>query len=337
LYPMVFLATLAAIIASQALITGVYSLTQQAIQLGYSPRMQIVHTSKEEMGQIYIPQVNWALMILTVIVVIEFRTSSNLADAYGVAVAIAMVVTAVFLSFYAREKWKWAPLSLTLFVGVFLTIDLVFLSANFLKIIHGGWLPLSIAAVVFTLMTTWKRGRVILMARLKEKSIPFEQFIQSVRSQTIARVPGTAIFMTGDPEGTPPALLHNVKHNKVLHERVILLTISTRDVPHITDEEKVVVKHLADSFFRVKAYCGFMETPDIQSILRASCGQGIDFEIKEATFFLGRETLIPSEEPGMSIWREALFAFMSKNAERATTFFNIPVEQVVEVGIQIKI
>ncbi|HEX4925071.1 MAG TPA: potassium transporter Kup [Bdellovibrionales bacterium] len=337
LYPLVALSTAAAVIASQALISGVYSLTRQAIQLGYSPRIRIVHTSSEEIGQIYVPHINWIMLAVTSLLVLEFGSSAALASAYGAGVSATMLITTTLVSLVALQRWRWNVFAV---IGVFLlfgTIDVLFFSANLSKIPDGGWVPFTIAIIVFTCMTTWRLGRRVLMERLKEKSISFEEFIRRLRENPPVRVRGTAVFMTGDPQGVPPALLHNVRHNKAMHERNVLITVATEDLPHISKEERVDLIELAPQFYRITAYYGFMETPDIRDVLSACSVKGVDLKLEDISFFLGRETLIPTRRPGMAIWREYLFALMSRNAERATAYFNIPADQVVELGIQVEL
>jgi KUP system potassium uptake protein len=337
LYPVVGLATVSAVIASQALISGVFSLTRQAVQLGFSPRFRTVHTSSQEIGQIYIPNVNWALLVLTCWVVFEFRTSSELASAYGIAVATTMIVTTTLACLVAYQRWRWSPFAVLGVLIFFLTTDFVFFAANITKIADGGWVPLLIGMSVFTGLTTWRRGRQILAERLRQKTIPLADFIKKAEARNYARVPGIAVFMTSDPEGTPPALLHNSRHNKALHTNNVLLTIGTEDVPHISKQDRIEITPLPEGFYRVTAYYGFMETPNVPDILDACSLKGVELPISKVSFFLGRETLIPSARPGMAIWREVLFSFMSKNAERATNYFSIPADQVVELGIQIEI
>lgn len=337
LLPLVGLATMATVIASQALISGVYSLAQQAVHLGYAPRMKVVHTSHDEMGQIYIPFINWTLFVLTVLLVVEFGSSNALASAYGMAVAMTMTITTFLACVVAAQKWNWKWPSVAAAALLFLLVDLLFLSANFSKIWDGGWVPLAMGTVVFTLMTTWKRGRKVLAQRLRDKAISLEEFLKQILIHPPLRIPGIALFMTSDPWGTPPALLHNVRHNKCIHDRTILLTVATRPVPHIAADKRVEVSTPSSGFVRILAFYGFMETPDIKEILQACKSHGLHFNMKDVTFFLGRETILPSSWPGMALWREKLFALMSRNAERATAYFNIPPEQVVEVGIQVEI
>ncbi|WP_028537303.1 low affinity potassium transporter Kup [Paludibacterium yongneupense] len=336
LLPLLILATLATVIASQAVISGAYSLTRQAVQLGYCPRLVIAHTSEREIGQIYLPFVNWALLVAVLIVIVTFRSSDSLAAAYGIAVTGTMAITSVLFFVVARINWRWPlPLALGL-TALFLLIDLVFFSANMLKITHGGWLPLMIGLVVFALMTTWKRGRELLFERIREHALPLESFIENLEHYPPTRVPGTAVFLTGTIHGVPHALLHNLKHNKVLHERVALMTINTEDVPYV-DQGCVTVERLSDSFWRIVARYGFMETPDLNDIM-AHCEQaGLTLELMDTSFFLSRETLIPTNNSGLARWRERLFLWMSKNALRATDFFNIPTNRVVELGAQIEL
>lgn len=337
LYPLVGLATIAAIIASQALISGVYSITRQAIQLGFCPRMQVIHTSSREIGQIYMPNVNWALLAGAIWLVLTFKSSSNLAAAYGISVSATMLITTALMYVVARNFWRWSRISAFSICFVFLIIDGVFFAANIVKIEQGGWFPLAVGVGIFILMTTWRKGREILAERLRHITPPIDDFIASLKTRNLPRVPGTAIFMVGDPKTCPPALMHNVKHNKILHEKVVILTILTKEVPHVKAEDRVDVQQLGDGFYRVRAHYGFMSSPDISDILRSCRAKGFDFDFERITFFLGRETLIASPRPGMAIWREHLFSFMSKNSQRATQFFNIPPDQVIEVGIQVEL
>jgi KUP system potassium uptake protein len=337
LYPLIALATCAAIIASQALISGAYSLTMQAIQLGFMPRLRIEHTSSTEMGQIYIPALNWGLMIGCIAIVVGFGSSSNLAAAYGVAVTATMVITTILLGVVEREKWGWSlPLALAL-SGFFLIIDLAFFGANIIKIPHGGWFPLVVGALIFLLMTTWKKGRRILAARLLSRAHPIEDFLLDIAKHPPVRVPGTAVFMNGTATGTPPALMHNLEHNKVLHERVVLLTVKTKQVPFIDPEARVEVEPLGHEFYRMIINYGFMEDPDIPKVLENLDAHTPNFKPMDTTYFLGRETVIASKSPGMMIWREKLFALMSRNASSATAYFCLPPNRVVELGSQIEI
>jgi KUP system potassium uptake protein len=337
LYPLIALATAAAIIASQAIISGAFSLTRQAVQLGYSPRVSIEHTSSREIGQIYVPAVNWGLMLLTCAFVLGFRSSTNIAGAYGVALSTLMVMTTFMFYVMSREVWRWSILRAAAVVGLFLAMDIPFLIANALKIEHGGWAPLAIAAFIFLLMSTWKRGREILSKRLREKSVPLNILMADLAADPPLRVPGVAVFMSGTRDGTPPALVHNLAHNKVLHERVVFLTVITEEVPHVPQAERVIVKHLGKGFHSVTARYGFMDDPSIFDIIDNCRDKRLIITLEGTTFFLGREELVSTDRPGMARWRERLFAFMSRNALRATAFFQIPSTQVFEVGAQVEL
>ena len=337
LYPLVALAAMAAVIASQALISGAFSLTRQAIQLGYCPRLRIEHTSASEHGQIYMPEVNWALMVATIGLVLGFKNSGNLAAAYGIAVGSTMVFTTMLAYMVAREQWGVSrPIAGSLAL-IFLTAELGFLSSNALKIPHGGWFPLAVGLLAYVGFSTWKAGRALLWSRLSERMYPFDQFLKDITEEPPYRVPGTAIFMTSNLKGTPLTLLHNLEHNRVLHERVLLLTVATSDVPFVPDDERSEVEPIGQGFFRVALRYGFMEEPDVPAALSAVTAGGQSIDIDRTTFFLGIETLLPTKRPGMALWRERLFALMSKNAVRATSFFRIPPERVVEIGIQVEL
>ncbi len=337
LLPLVGLATAAAVIASQALISGVYSLTMQAIQLGFLPRLAIEHTSEKERGQIYIPHINWALMVACLALVVSFGSSSRLTAAYGVGVTLTMIIDTVLFFFAARRLWNWSlPVAggLTL---IFLAVEVSFFGANSLKIAHGGWFPLVVGAVLFTLMTTWRKGRTLLWDRMRQAALPVDQFLASVGRREIPRVKGTAIYLAGNPDGVPIALLHNLKHNKVLHERTLFLTISVDESPRVDDEDRMSMEELEEGFWRVRARYGFMEEPNVPDILRR-CGElGLKCREHETSFFVSRETIIPSKKSGMAIWRERLFALMSRNAHSATAFFRLPPNRVVELGMQVEI
>jgi len=337
LIPLIILSTLASIIASQALITGVYSLTRQAIQLGYCPRLSIIHTSSKEIGQIYIPFVNWLLFGGVSWLVITFKTSSSLAAAYGIAVTLTMVITTILAHQVAVHLWKWSKSKASLLFGIFLMIDLAFLTTNVIKIEHGGWVPLIIGFWIYILMTTWQKGRAILYRRLRERTIPLEQFCDNVTQSHPIRVPGTAIYMSADSIGTPIPLLHNLKHNKVLHERVAILNISTQEVPFVSKIDRVKIDTLMTDFYRIQVFYGFMETPKMKHILDACRVQGVHFNVTETTFVLGRETILVSQAPEMLGILERLFILMARNAARPTAFFKIPPNQVIEVGIQVEI
>ena len=337
LLPLVILATFAAIIASQALISGAFSLTRQAIQLGYCPRMDIEHTSSDEIGQVYVPQVNWALMVATIVIVIGFKTSSSLAAAYGIAVTMTMIITVLLLAKVALERWHWPFWAVFSGAAVFLTIDGFFFGANIVKVAQGGWLPILIGVVLFTVMTTWKTGRRILFERLTARAVPLDQFMHLVAQQAPARVPGTSVFMTAQAAGAPPALVHNLRHNKVLHDKVVVLTVLTTQVPHVPPAEQVEVRDLGAGVSNILVRYGFMQNPDVPEALSLAKAKGLTIDEEDITFFLGRETILVSDHPGMAQWRESLFVFMSKNAVRATAFFRLPPERVVEIGVQVEI
>ena len=337
LYPLIALATVATIIASQAVISGAFSLTRQAVQLGYSPRLRIEHTSQREIGQIYVPAINWALMILTCALVLSFRTSSNIAGAYGVALSTLMLITTLMFYVMSREVWGWSFARAAGVAVMFLWLDVLFFCANALKIRYGGWVPLVIAAVIFALMTTWKKGREILGKRMLEKTVPLKMLLADLAAEPPIRVPGTAVFMYGTADGTPPALVHNLAHNKVLHEKIVFLTVVTEDVPHVEPADRVAIRHIGKGFHTVIARYGFMDDPDIEDVLASCRTKTLDIRMEGTTFFLGRETLVASDRPGMAKWREQLFAFLSRNALRATAFFNIPANQVFEVGAQVEL
>ncbi|MDB6053553.1 MAG: potassium transporter Kup [Verrucomicrobiales bacterium] len=336
IYPLVALATLATVIASQALISGAFSLTMQAIQMGYAPRLKIEHTSSDERGQIYIPQVNWFLMIACIGLVLGFRSASALAAAYGIAVTLTMMITTVLFYFAARKLWRW-PRGATLAICCSIAIlELAFFAANCVKIANGGWFPLLVGALIFTLMTTWKTGRQLLGEKLRTSVLPFSLFLEDVQQNPPTRVHGTAVFLSGNADGTPLALLHNLKHNKVIHEKVVLLTIFTLDVPHVPASERVKVELLTDGFNRVSGYYGFMEEPNVPELLGQCEVLGLKLNPHTMTYFLSRETIIPTKECGMAMWREQLFAFMAGNAQRATAFFRLPANRVVELGMQVE-
>ena len=337
LYPMVILSTFATIIASQAVISGAFSLTRQAVQLGYMPRIEIVHTSGSEIGQIYIPSINWALMLATFGLVIGFRQSTNLAAAYGVAVTATMVITTILAYVVARKVWHWGFALVAPVAAFFFLVDSAFFGANIIKVMDGGWFPLLVGIVVYTLMCTWKKGRQILGDRLQADCLPLQQFVESIKPDSPVRVPGTAVFLARDPQGTPPSLLHNLKHNKVLHSRVILLTMVNEEFPTVAPADRLDIQSLGKEFYRVIARYGFMQNPGVPDVLQALRDKGMPLEPMSTTYFLSRETLIPSKKPGMAIWREKLFALMVRNAQRPTDFFRIPVNRVVELGMQVRL
>lgn len=337
LYPMVVLSTLATIIASQAVITGAFSLTRQAIQLGYCPRLKIDHTSEQEIGQIYLPSVNWALMISCIGLVLGFRSSSNLAAAYGVAVTATMGITTVLFFALVTTRWKWNfTLSLIMTV-ILLAIDLAFFGANIIKVEQGGWFPLAVGAIVFTVLTTWKKGRQILAERLQEITVHATSFAHEIKTKDLTRVPGTAVFLYSNEHGVPPALLSNIEHNKILHEQVVILVVATREIPHVSMEERVTLERLENGFYRLIVSYGFMDDPNLPLALEQAESVGLKLDPMKVSYFLGRETLIVSERPGMAMWRERLFALMSRNAQRAMVFFRIPSNRVIELGTQVEL
>jgi len=337
LYPLVALALMAAIIASQALITGAFSLTRQAIQLGYCPRLDIQYTSEKQQGQIYIGPVNWGLMLATIGIVIGFRTSTALAAAYGIAVTLTMVITTMLAYLVARGSWGVSRAVAGSLAACFLMIELAFLGANLVKIAQGGWFPLAVGALVYTGLSTWKAGRALLASRLRERMYPFEQFLTDIAARPPQRVAGTAIFMTSNLQGTPATLLHNLQHNKVLHERIILLTVVTNDVPHVPADERATVDPLGQGFFRLTLRYGFMEEPDVPAALIEASQRDFPLVMEDTTFFLGVETLLATRRRGMPLWRERLFVLLARNAVRANTFFKIPPERVVELGMQVEL
>ncbi len=335
-YPMVAVATVATVVASQALISGAFSLTQQAVQLGYCPRVTIVHTSGTSEGQIYIPEVNRLLMVACIALVVIFRESSALAAAYGIAVTGTMSITSV-LFYQLTRQWGWAPWKSLSLVTLFLALDLSFLGANVVKITEGGWLPLVMAAAVFMVMTTWKEGRRTLGRHIIANTLPTELFLADVQGTQPHRVKGTAVFMTSNPDGAPPVLLHHFKHNKVLHEQVILLSVQTKHVPEVPAAHRLAVKELGQGFWQVTATYGFMETPNVIECLTLCNELGLKVDPQTASFYLGRETLLTSGRSRMAHWRKALFAVLSRNARPANMFFNIPPNRVVELGTQIEL
>jgi KUP system potassium uptake protein len=336
LYPLVALSTIATIIASQALISGAFSLTQQAVQLGYAPRFTVVHTSGTTAGQIYVPEVNRALMIACVLLVLGFKSSSALAGAYGIAVTGTMTVTTVLFYVVVRERWRWSAASALALLLIFLLFDVAFFSANLPKVADGGWFPLLVGLMVFSVLTTWKRGRAELARQLAEASLPLELFLTDIAAQQPYRVEGTAVVMTSNPDGVPSLLLHHFKHNRTLHKRVVLLSMTSEKRPEVNDAERLEIHELGQGFYRVVARYGFMETPRISHVLRLCEAQGLPFNLMSTTFFLGRETLLTSGRSQMARWRKRLFAFLARNAPSATAYFEIPPNRVVELGAQIE-
>ena len=337
-FPLVLLSTVSTVIASQALISGAFSLTSQAIQLGFLPRIKILHTSADEFGQIYIPFINWILLVGTIFLVLLFQTSSSLAAAYGIAVSTTMVITTFLLYYVAKDLWEWSKAKIYCYFTIFILVDLVFFSANFAKILHGGWIPILMAIFVFTLMATWWRGRYILWSRITDFMPPFRTFFKDLKQDEILKVPGTAIFMIRDLKITPPALVYNIRHNKVIHEKIILLTVVSEEFPHIDDESnRVEIVDLSEGFYRVIIHQGFMENINLPNILKSECVETLNFNLNDATFFVDRVIPVPTTLPGMAIWRETLFAFMSQNSLRATKFYSIPARQVIEIGFHVEI
>jgi KUP system potassium uptake protein len=334
--PLVILSTLATIIASQAVISGAYSISQQAIQLGFLPRIRIMHTSARAAGQIYVPLVNWLLLALVLLLVLGFRSSNNLASAYGIAVTGTMFITACMLGILTFAVWKWHPLVATLVTGSFLLVDGAYFASNITKIPDGGWFPLLIASIVFIVLTTWAMGRRVLRERLAEDSMPFDLFLNSV-CEKVRRVPGTAVFLASTAEGIPPALLHNLKHNHILHERVVILTVVTEGVPHVPSDARRMVESVGHGFYRMIITIGFMDEADVPAELAAETRAGGPFKPMETSYFLARQTLVASKHPGMPLWREKLFAWMIRNAESAMQFFRLPTNRVIELGSQLEI
>jgi KUP system potassium uptake protein len=337
LIPLLVLATCAAVIASQAVISGAFSLTRAAVQMGYCPRLKILHTSDRQIGQIYIPFINWTLFVAVLLLVLGFRRADNLGGAYGIAVTLAMLIDSVLIYVVMRRIWHWRrPVAASIALPL-LAVDGLFLASNSLKVPEGGWFPLLIGIVVFTLLTTWKRGRALLMSRLAEDSMPLAIFIESIEASPPTRVSGTAVFLTSTVDRVPHALLHNLKHNKVLHERVVFLTIHTQDFPRVPARERIRLSDLGCSFWRMEVYYGFAEDPDVPELLEAIGKDEFAYDMMETSFFVSRETLIATVAPGMALWRERLFVSMSKMAVKATDFFHIPTNRVVELGTQVEL
>jgi len=334
--PLVFLATAATFIASQAVISGSFSVTHQAIQLGFIPRLSILHTNDEHHGQIYIPLINWTLCFSVILLVLFFRNSSNLASAYGIAVTGAMLIDTCLLAVLLLAVWRWKWWMALPVALVFFIVDGAYFAANVTKIGDGGWFPLLVGAIAFTLLTTWAKGRRLMRERMTEVSLPLDIFAKSARNSA-ATVPGTAIFMNSGTSGTPSALLHNIKHNKVLHERVVVLTVQIADVPYVDHEKRVEWKEVGDGFYKVKLHYGFMEETDVPDALKTIGTCGAPFEMMQTSFFLSRQTLLSAEKPGMAIWREKLFAWMMRNAATPMEFFRLPTNRVVELGSQVEI
>ena len=334
--PLVLLATMATVIASQAVISGAFSVTHQAVQLGFLPRLKIMHTSASAAGQIYIPLVNWALLAFVILLVFAFGTSSALASAYGIAVTGTMLITTLMMAVLVLTVWKWNKWLAYGFVAVFLIIDVAYFASNITKIPDGGWFPLLVGAFAFTFLTTWAKGRLLMQERLRESAMPMEVFIKSAASAA-TRVAGTAVFMTTAMKGVPPALLHNLKHNKVLHDRIMILTVVVDEVPYVSDEDRIGTQDLGSNFYRIFIRYGFMEEIDIPAVLKKIENCGPKLKMMETSFFLSRQTLLASDRPGMALWREHLFSWMMRNAESAMDFFKLPTNRVVELGSQVEI
>jgi KUP system potassium uptake protein len=337
LYPMVALATIATVVASQALISGAFSLTRQAVQLGYLPRLTIVHTSGETEGQIYIPEVNWVLMVGCLVLVLGFQSSSNLADAYGIAVTGTMAITSLLFYYVARTLWRWSRWRAGGIVAVFLCFDLSFLAACSAKITHGGWFPLAVAIGMFAVTVTWKRGRLLVGERMAADSMPLSLFLADIELHKPHRVAGTAVFLSSTRRGTPNVLLHHFKHNKVLHEQVLILSIVTDAVPEVADDDKVHFREFGHGFWAVTAHYGFKESPSMLDLMARCKAHGMPINEADTSYYLGRETLVLTKREGMASWRKMLFRFLSRNARSATDFFAIPPNRVVEIGAQIEL
>jgi KUP system potassium uptake protein len=337
LYPMVGLSTVATIIASQAMISGAFSLTRQAVQLGYFPRVTIIHTSETTEGQIYIPEINWLMMIVCIALVLVFRESSGLAGAYGVAVTANMGLTSVVYFFVATRTWNWSVKKTLPLVCLFLIFDLTYFGSNLLKFFDGGWFPMAVAAVIVTIMTAWKDGRAALYERFLKTSLPLDTFLKDVEDHHIYRVRGTAVFLASSSGLTPPSLLHHYKHNQVLHEKLVLLTILPADVPTIAEEHRVTVEPLGNGVYRLLARFGFMETPNVPQVLERAYSADLIPHHEPISYYLGRETLFPTGDSKMLRWRKSLFAFLSRNSQSATNYFGLPPGQVVELGVQVEL
>ncbi len=335
LYPLVALATLSAVIASQAVISGAFSVSRQALQLGYMPRMLVLHTSEKERGQVFLPRVNWILMTAVMALVIGFGSSSKLAAAYGIAVTGDMVITTLLATLVFRRVWGWSWTRTLTLATLFLVVDLAFFSANILKVPDGGWVPLLIGVVIFTLMSTWKTGRNLLFNRLKSEAMALEPFIEAVAGHPPMRVPGNAVFLTQNPQGVPHAMLHNLKHNKVLHEKVVLATIRIEDIPHVEQEERISIEKLPQEFYRIIIRYGFKDDPDLPRELALCAAQGLTLDALETSYFIGKETLISTHNAEMTYWRTKLFVGMFRNADSASNYFKLPPNRVIELGAQV--
>jgi len=337
LIPMIVLATAAAVIASQAVISGAFSVTREAIQLGYLPRMEVRHTSRETRGQIYLPWINRMLLVLTLAVVVGFRSSDHLGAAYGIAVVGTMTIDSILVMIVFRRMWHWSKVKVAVVGSIFLFVDAAFLTANADKVEHGGWFPLVLGSVIFTMMATWRRGRELVMREIKQSGLALAPFIASISAHPPLRVPGTAVFLTANLDAVPHALLHNLKHNKVLHERNVLLTVDVLETPTAEPDERVTVEHLGDEFYKVTLRFGFAEDPDVPETMQSIQSCGLPFDLMDTTFFLSRESIVATDRPGMVRWRDKLFVFMQRNATPATAFFQIPGNRLIELGTQVEI
>jgi KUP system potassium uptake protein len=337
-FALVLLATVATVIASQAVISGTYSMTSQAILLGFIPKMKIAYTSDNEIGQIYMPTINWLLLFMVVVVVVTFKSSENLAAAYGIAVTTTMIIDTILAAVVMSVVWKWNPVFIALVIGAFIVVDLSFFSANLLKIAEGGWFPILVGSICFLFLMTWYQGRKILREKAIQSGIPLESFVQSLQAHPPHRVEGTAVFLTAHVDYVPVAMLHNLKHNRILHERVIFLKISVWDVPYVEDHERLTFKDMGSGMYLVRAIYGFKETPDVIKILELVSKEfDVECDLMDTSFFLARDTVIPSAIPGMALWREKLFAWMFQNSAKPADFFQIPTNRVVELGAKIEI
>jgi KUP system potassium uptake protein len=336
LYPLVVIATAATIIASQAVISGVFSLTSQAVQLGYLPRLQILHTSEGEQGQIFIRPINWGLFAVTASIVLGFRSSGNLAGAYGVAVSTTMVITTLLVYVALRQRWQWSLVTAAVVAGLFLVIDLAYFGANLMKIGEGGWLPLIMAAIIYLLMSTWTEGRQVVAKQIRDFVKPLKSYLETIDYRTVKKVSGTAVYLAASPFSTPPAFVHNVLHNKIMHERIIFLYVGYKNVPHVRADKRVSMKKLRQDVYRVVVRYGFMDRTDIRAVVRILDNKHLEISLEKTTFFVGRDTFIPTKSVGMSKWRGVLYMLMRRNSARAFRYFNLPPERVLEIGAQIK-
>lgn len=337
LYPLLILATVATVIASQAVISGAFSLTRQTLQLGYCPRLAIKHTSDSTIGQVYMPVVSWMLLAGTVALVLGFRSSDSLSGAYGLAVSMTMLLTTIMLTIFLRRRWQWNPALIFIVMAPIFVLDATFFASNTLKLAHGGWVGLCVAIVMFTVMVTWHRGRHLMSLKLAEESLGLEVFLQEIQKKPPLRVPGTAVFMTGNADIVPRTLLHNYKHNKVLHETVVLMHVRAEEIPRVPDAERVRIERLQAGFTRIVARYGFSENPDVAALMRGMTIEGLDLDPMKCTFFLGRETLVLGPGRNMRQWRKHIFAYLSRNAIDASKFFSLPPNRVIEIGVQMEL